>query len=87
MAPPKPLEDLRRHVEQTQAQYEDPAERDRALGVIERELTDTLGIVRTYRNEAQMQRGADTERDSDESGRGASRDEASGTAPPTAESS
>jgi hypothetical protein len=83
---PKPLEDLRRYVEQTQSQLEDPAERERALGVIERELNDTLGRVRTYRNEAQLQRGADTERDSDGADRGAS-GASQGTTPPPTESS
>lgn len=64
---PKPLTDLRRHIEQTQAEYEDPAERDRALGVIEGELTDLLGITRTYRNDAQRQtQGANAERDQGE---------------------
>lgn len=60
---PKPLEDLRRHIESTQSQYDDPAERDRALGVIETELNGMLGQVRTYRNDTQLQReGEDTER-------------------------
>ena len=63
---PRPLEDLRRHVERTQAGIEDPAERDRALAVVERDMRDLLGLVTTYRNDARLQtEGAEPEHSSD----------------------
>jgi len=52
---PQVLKDLRAHVERTQATLTDPAERDRALSVLERDLTDTLGVIRTYRNDTRLQ--------------------------------
>lgn len=51
---PAALSELRSYVEQQQATLSDPAERDRALGVVEKELTDLLGLVRTYRNDSQL---------------------------------
>lgn len=57
---PTPLEELRRHVERVQATIEDPAERERALALVERELTDLLGTVRTYRNDTALQQEAQT---------------------------
>jgi hypothetical protein len=51
---PTPLLQLREHVERTQA-VPDPAERDRALAVVEQELNTMLGMVRTYRNDTKLQ--------------------------------
>lgn len=56
---PTPLRDARSYVEQVQSSLPDPAERDRALAVCERELDDLLGTVRTYRNDAKLQQEGD----------------------------
>lgn len=82
---PKPLDDLRAYVEQVQSEHEDPGERDRALGVVEGGLTDLLGTVRSYRNDAQLQQGAD-ERDDGETGGDGGGEETAAT-PKTPESS
>ena len=54
---PTPLAEVRRHVERVQSTFTDPAEKDRALSVVERELNDLIGVVRTYRNDARLQGG------------------------------
>lgn len=51
---PTPLHDLRAHIERVQA-LADPAERERALAVIERELRDLLGSVQTFRGDTRLQ--------------------------------
>lgn len=52
---PRPLQDLDDLVERTQSQLLDPAERDRALAALERGTNDTLGKIRTYRNDTRLQ--------------------------------
>ena len=56
MAPPE-LQALDRYIERVQSTMTDPAERDRALAVVERDLTDALGKVQTYRNDSQLAMG------------------------------
>lgn len=66
---PQPIQDLRDYVEQVQATLTDPAERDRALAVVERELEDTLGVVSGYRNDAKLeQEGSAGSSDDDPNG-------------------
>jgi len=84
MAPPKLLDDLNNYVEETQTLYTDPAERDRALGVLETGLTTVLGKVRTYRNNAQLQTEGDGSGSDDD---GTTGDAAKAAPPPTAEPS
>lgn len=52
---PEPVTNLRRYVEQVQSSITDPAERTRALNVVQRELEDTLGVVASYINDAQLE--------------------------------
>jgi hypothetical protein len=51
---PQPLQDVRRHIESANA-LRDPAERDRALAVVDRSLQDLLGLVGTYRADTRLQ--------------------------------
>jgi len=51
---------LRNFIEVQQASLADPAERDRSLAAIERELRLMMAAIATYRGDAQVQmRGAD----------------------------
>lgn len=52
---PDPTAALRKQIERVKAEHEDPAERDQALAVIETDLNDLLGRVRTYRSDARLQ--------------------------------
>lgn len=82
---PKPLDDLRAYVEQVQSEHEHPGERDRALAVVEGGVTDLLGAVKGYRNDAQLQAQGADERDDGETGGGEGQE---ATPPPkTSESS
>lgn len=56
---PTPIKDLREHVDRVQSMYPDPAERLRALEVLKRDLTDILGMIGTYENDARLQVGGD----------------------------
>lgn len=58
MAPPE-IAALLAYIERTQSQITDPAERERALAVVEQELTDALGRVQTYRNDNRLAMGED----------------------------
>ena len=55
---PTPLQAVRLFVEQ-QNTLPDPAERDRALRIIEDELDDLLSVVASYRGDTQIQMGGD----------------------------
>lgn len=57
MTPPRPLTELRQHVEQVQT-IEDPEERIRALGAVQQGMTDLLGVVGTYAKDAQLEQEA-----------------------------
>lgn len=64
---PTPLHDLRAHIERVQA-LPDPAERGRALAVIETELRDLLGSVQTFQGDTRLQlEGADSGSSNDQS--------------------
>lgn len=52
---PEPVERVRQYVDGVQTSLTDPAERLRALAVVKRELEDTLGVVVTYMNDAQLE--------------------------------
>jgi hypothetical protein len=56
MTPPQ-LSNLRNYVERVQSSIDDPAERERALAIVERELTDMLGAVQTYRADNRLRLG------------------------------